>query len=178
MRLPTRGSSQNETDETRHMSQYETIVSRQSQNKCLRMSNDAEKFVSDGDTLVIVARTQQEGPTVSDPCNASPYLSQAYRVVSDRVGPTLALVPLGTRAVRVSQNETDQFAERKRKEADEFEEMSLAFAEATVRVCHARSIWLLPHMLNEISTSKKSAQRASDDNEKFDPTGTFPGRCT
>lgn len=76
------------------------------------MSSDAQDkrvFVNDGDTIIVVAKTQQDGPSVSDPCDAYPYLSQAYRVVSDRVGSTLALVPLGTRAVRVSQNEIDQF---------------------------------------------------------------------
>lgn len=69
-------------------------------------------FVADGDTVVIIARTQQVGPTVSDPCDASPYLSQAYRVVSDRVGPTLALVPIGAR-VSVCQNQIDEYVGRK-----------------------------------------------------------------
>lgn len=76
-------------------------------------------FVNDGDTIIVVARTQQVGPTVSDPCDASPYLSQAYRVVSDRVGATLALVALGSRAVRVSQNEIDQHVARETQKHEE-----------------------------------------------------------
>ena len=48
-------------------------------------------YLEDGDTFVIIAKT---GITVSDPADEFPYVAQAYRVVADRVGPTLALVAL------------------------------------------------------------------------------------
>lgn len=74
-------------------------------------------FANDGDTVVIVAKTL--GPTVSDPCDEYPYVSQAYRVVADRYGRTLALVPLAERATRVSQREMDQYVARKEREQAE-----------------------------------------------------------
>jgi len=72
-------------------------------------------FIEDGDTIVVIAKTF--GPTVSDSADAHPYVSKAYRVVADRSGPTLALVPLGERATRVSQVEIDQFEARKNRES-------------------------------------------------------------
>jgi hypothetical protein len=72
-------------------------------------------FVEDGETLVIIAKTQE--PTVFDPADAHPYVSQAYRVIADRFWPTLALVPLGERAIRVPQAEVDQYEARKIRES-------------------------------------------------------------
>lgn len=120
-------------------------------------------FVSDGDTIVIVAKTQQEGPTVSDPCDASPYLSQAYRVVADRVGPTLALIPLGTRAVRVSQNEIDHFVARKTEEA---ERVNVAMTQAMIALLS----WNFPR---PVIVSAEPFDPVAK--QHFDPTGTIPG---
>lgn len=71
-------------------------------------------FVNDGDTIVVIVKT---GLSVSDPCDEYPYVSKAYRVVADRVGSFLALVPLTPRATRVSQGEMDQYWNRKAKES-------------------------------------------------------------
>lgn len=62
-------------------------------------------FVEDGETVIVIAKTP--GPTVYDPCDLHPYVSQAYRVVADRTSPTLALLPLTTRPVRVSNDEVN-----------------------------------------------------------------------
>lgn len=79
--------------------------------------NNQFVFANDGDTVVIVAKTP--GPTVSDPCDEYPYVSQAYRVVADRHGCILALVPLAERATRVSQQEIDRYVARKENERAE-----------------------------------------------------------
>lgn len=63
-------------------------------------------LLKDGETVVIIARTS--GPTVSDPTDEFPYVSQAYRVVADRVSPTLALVPLSETPVRLKAGEVDE----------------------------------------------------------------------
>lgn len=154
-------------------------------------------FVQDGDTIVIVAKTQQDGPTVSDPCDETPFLSQAYRVVSDRVGPTLALVPLRTRAVRVSQSEIDQFNERERQEKSK---ATVAYLTALIETAEwkfgAPVIVSDSAVLNEavrkqrekldaaIEQAKIDRERFRADMERpfdpvakqhFDPTGTIPG---
>ena len=66
-------------------------------------------ITQDGDTLVVIAKTPL---TVSDPVDEFPYVSQAYRVVADRVGNTLVLVPLSASASRVSVWEVDRAKER------------------------------------------------------------------
>lgn len=55
-------------------------------------------ILKDGETLVVIVEAPM---SVSDPTDESKYLSQAYRVVADRVSPTLALVPLSASPVRV-----------------------------------------------------------------------------
>lgn len=72
-------------------------------------------FVNDGDTISVIAHAS--GPTVSDPADLFPYVAQAYRVVADRSGPTLAFVPLSAKPNRLSQNEIDQYWNRKAKES-------------------------------------------------------------
>lgn len=49
-------------------------------------------LVEDGATVVVIAKTA--GPTVNDPADEFPYVSEAYRVVADRLSPMLKLVPL------------------------------------------------------------------------------------
>lgn len=66
-------------------------------------------FVNDGDTLVLIAKTSI---TVSDPTDDYPYVAQTYRVVADRVGPVLALVPLSQFPVKVTQDEVAQYKTR------------------------------------------------------------------
>lgn len=70
-------------------------------------------FVNDGDTLVLVASAPI---TVSDPTDEFPGVSQAYRVVADRVSPTLVLVPLRETPVKVSRAEIRELAHRTAKE--------------------------------------------------------------
>src|SRR6266436_3473733 len=62
-------------------------------------------FVKDGDTLVLIAETPI---STSDPTDEFPYVSQAFRVVADRVSPILALVPLRQTAVKISASEVDE----------------------------------------------------------------------
>lgn len=62
-------------------------------------------FIEDGDTLVLIAKTPI---TVSDPTDERPYVSQAYRVVADRIRPTLALVPLSETAIKISGSEVNE----------------------------------------------------------------------
>lgn len=66
-------------------------------------------FVNDGDTLVLIAKTVI---TVSDPTDDYPYVAQTYRVVVDRVGPVLALVPLSQFPVKVTHDEVAQWKTR------------------------------------------------------------------
>jgi len=61
-------------------------------------------FVNDGDTIVLIAKTPM---TISDPKDLFPYVSKAFRIVADRYGNTLALVPLGT-SIRVSESQVAQ----------------------------------------------------------------------
>lgn len=61
--------------------------------------------VEDGETIAIIAKTP--GPTVADPCDNYPYVAKTFRVVADRIGPTLQLVPLSTEPVKLSQFETN-----------------------------------------------------------------------
>ena len=78
-------------------------------------------FVNDGDTISVIAHAS--GPTVSDPADLFPYVTQAYRVVADRSGPTLALVPLGAKPSCVAQGQIDQhFARISNEAVREFEQ--------------------------------------------------------
>lgn len=117
------------------------------------MSNDP-LFVKDGDTIVVIAKTQ--GPTVSDPCDEYPYVSQAYRVVAysngTLPGATLALVPLGSRPTRVSQIEVAQFDECQKNELVE----------------------KVNAIINEVVIKLAKELNAE---ESLDPTETIPGRC-
>jgi chromosome segregation ATPase len=57
--------------------------------------------VVDGQTLVVYAKAPI---TVSDPADEFPIVAQVYRVVADRVGPTLSLIPISS-PVRITQKE-------------------------------------------------------------------------
>lgn len=71
-------------------------------------------ILKDGETLVVIVEAPM---SVSDPTDESKYLSQAYRVVADRVSPTLALVPLSASPVRVpSYQVTEHIARRSLRE--------------------------------------------------------------
>ncbi len=71
-------------------------------------------ILKDGETLVVIVEAPM---SVSDPTDESKYLSQAYRVVADRVSPTLALVPLSASPVRVpSYQATEHIARRSLRE--------------------------------------------------------------
>lgn len=76
--------------------------------RILRQSRVLE--VEDGETIAIIAKTP--GPTATDPCDNYPYVAKAFRVVADRIGPTLTLVPLSNEPVKLSQVETDTILER------------------------------------------------------------------
>lgn len=71
--------------------------------RILRQSRVLE--VEDGETIAVIAKTP--GPTVSDPCDNFPYVAKAFRVVADRIGPTLTLAPLSNEPVKLSQFETN-----------------------------------------------------------------------
>ena len=68
-------------------------------------------ILKDGETLVVIVEAQMS--SVSDPTDESKYLSQAYRVVADRVSPTLALVPLSASPVRVPSYQVTEYIARR-----------------------------------------------------------------
>lgn len=66
-------------------------------------------FTKDGDTLVLIAQTPI---CASDPTDERKFISTAYRVVADRVDPTLELVPLQATPIIVEASDIEQYERR------------------------------------------------------------------
>ncbi len=74
------------------------------------MSKGEIVYLEDSDTLVMIAKTPL---SVTDPTDEFPYVSQSFRVVADRIGPTLALVPLCDSPISVPREEVEEHNNRR-----------------------------------------------------------------